>query len=357
MEREQKSVLIVKRHSIKTNKVFKETPPTPATTNHDWLSEAEEKAFRLLKTKYEKAPIDMAKFEKVAGYGEARVRRDEERVEKKKREIEKLGTGPTKKAQLLEALLTEQIELSEWFGGNTFTIVPAEYDDLFHGVDLALEIVDDNEVRHLALGVDVTSSPIAIRKKLKIIKDHIADGTLTSMEYFHSEDHNPDFYGTMANIPQVVIGSDGKTIKELGELWMSAYGLAKIRRDSKQSLLSPESEEHQRGLGREARQKLADHRVQILMLEEIKMQLMVFSKFAVTKRKEYKDRYEAEGGEELKKLTERLEVVVEKFESTLNLMDSILSSKETPSIDDVFQNQEDFVFQSLTEALNDFDNL
>jgi len=47
--------------------VLKETPQIPGTTNHDWLSEAEEKAFGLLKTKYEKAAIDMAKFEKVAG--------------------------------------------------------------------------------------------------------------------------------------------------------------------------------------------------------------------------------------------------------------------------------------------------
>lgn len=314
--------------------MFKETPPT--SIKHDWLSEAEEKAFELLKDKYKKAAINMAKFDKIAGYGEARVKRDKERVEKKKKEIGELGTGPTRKAQLLEALLTEQIELSNWFGENTYTIVPAEFDDLFHGVDLALEIEDDEGVKHLALGVDVTSSPIAIRKKLKIIKDHIANGTLTAMEYFHSEDHNPDFYGTMSNIPQVVIGADGKTIKELGELWMSAYGLTKFRKDSRQPPLSPESEEHQKKSAKEAKQKLADHRVQTLMLEEIKMQLIVFYRFAKEKNQDE---------------------VADKFLSTLGLIDSVLSSKETPSRDDVFQNQEDFVFQSLSETLNDFDNL
>ena len=314
----------------------KETPPNLPTTNHDYLSEAEEKAFDLLKDKYVKAAIDMAKFEKVAGYGPERLKRDRDRIERKKIKIQELGTGPTKKAQLLEALLTEQIELSEWFGGNTFTIVPAEFDDLIHGVDLALEIEDDNGVKHLALGIDVTSSPVAIRKKLKIIKDHIANGTLTAMEYFHSEDHNPDFYGTMDNIPQVVIGTDGKTIKELGELWVSAYGLSKLRRNSKQLPLSPESEEHQKRLAKEAKQNLADHRVQMLMLEEIKMQLIVFHGFAKEK-----------GQNE----------VADKFSSALILIDSILSSKETPSRDAVFENQEDHVFQSLTDALSDFDNL
>ncbi len=315
--------------------MFKEAPPSIAK-NPERLSEAEDKAFELLKNKYEKAAIDMAKFEKVAGYGVERVKRDKERAEKKKRQIEELGTGPTKKAQLLEALLTEQIELSNWFGENTYTIVPAEFDDLFHGVDLALEIEDEGGVKHLALGVDVTSSAISINKKLKIIKDHIANGTLTAMEYFHSEDHNPDFYGTMSNIPQVVIGADGKTIKELGELWMSAFGLAKLRSNSKNPPLSPESEEHQKKLTKEAKQKLADHRVQTLMLEEIKMQLAVFSKFAKEKGQNQ---------------------VAEKLSATLGLIDSILSSKEIPSIDDVFKNQEDFVYQSLTEALNDFENL
>ena len=72
------------------------------------------------------------------------------------------------------------------------------------------------------------------------------------------------------------------------------------------------------------------------MLEEIKMQLTVFYKFAKEK-----------GQNE----------VANKLSSTLNLVDSILSSKETPSREDVFKNQEDFVFQSLTETLNDFDNL
>ena len=330
--------------------MFKETPPAPNTINHDWLSEAEVKAFGLLKDKYKKAAINMTQFEKVAGYGEERVRRDKERVERKKRKIQELGTGPTKKAQLLEALLTEQIELSEWFGGNTFTIVPAEFDDLIHGVDLALEIEDDEGVKHLALGIDVTSSPMSVRKKLKETKERLSVGELTSMEYFHSEDHNPDFYGTMGNIPWVVIGTDGKTIKELGELWMSAYGLAKLRRDSKQPPLSPEAEEHQKKSAREARQNLADHRVQTLMLEEMKMQLTVFHKFAIEKSEAYK----ATGNTEL---AEKLAQVANKLESTLGLVGLILSSKETPSIDDVFKNQEDFVFQSLAEALNDFNNL
>ena len=65
--------------------MFKETPPRSTATNYDWLSEAEEKAFGLLKTKYEKASISMAKFEKVAGYGPERIKKDLNRVERRKK--------------------------------------------------------------------------------------------------------------------------------------------------------------------------------------------------------------------------------------------------------------------------------
>ena len=65
---------------------------------------------------------------------------------------------------------------------------------------------------------------------------------------------------------------------------------------------------HQKKLTREAKQKLAELRVQVLMLEEIKMQLVVFHKFAIAKHEEYKAGYEATGKEDLAKLAEKLEV-------------------------------------------------
>ena len=167
--------------------------------------------------------------------------------------------------------------------------MPTEYDDLFHGIDLALEVHSDEEadedekenVKYLALGIDVTSSPINIRNKLKRIKDHIVDGTLTMMEYFHSENHNPDFYGVMTNIPQVVIGTEAKTIKELSELWMTAYGLPKLRQRSAGAPLSPEAEQNQRKSVKKAKEVLGKHRVQTLLLEEIKIQLTAFREFAL----------------------------------------------------------------------------
>ena len=156
------------------------------------------------------------------------------------------------------------------------------------------------------------------------------------MEYFHSEDSRPDFYGVMKNIPQVVIGTEGRTIQELSELWMIAYGLPKLRRRSSGPPLSPESEQNQRRAVKEAKNKLSRHRVQMLILEEIKKQLSIFRNFAIKVGQ-----------------TE----VAQKFSSFLELVDTVLKEKNVPDREDVFKNSEDRVFQSLSEAVSDFENL
>ena len=313
-----------------------EIPSTSVDNSHDDLSFAEERAFEFLTAQYDKAAIKMDDFIGIEGYGEKRVDRDKYRIAKKKQLIKEMGKPITKKAKLLEALLTEQIELSNWFGQETSTIVPSEFDDLFHGVDLALEIDDEKEVKHLALGIDVTSSPYAIRNKLKIIKRQIENEKLTAMEYFHSEEHNPDFYGTMSNIPQVVIGIDGKTIKELSELWFTANGRIKLKNKYNQPNLSHETEENQRKRSKEAFKNLAEHRAQILLLEQIKIQLIAFYKFALEKSKID---------------------IAKKFLSTLELVNSVIKSKTTPDVDVILKNDEDRVFQSLKESLYDFGDL
>lgn len=313
----------------------KETFPK-APERRENLTEAEEKAFLLLEEQRNKAAIKMEDFAKVAGYGPERVKADKERVARKRERIIQEGGEASKRAQILEFVLQDQIELSNWFGESTYTIVPSIYDDYFHGVDLALEIEDEEKkVQHLALGVDVTSSAMAIRKKMEIIKEHIKDGSLTQMEYFHSENHNPDFYGTMSNIPSVVIGSDSKTIAELSELWMDGYGLAKLR--AKNNIqLSEEAMQGQREKMKKAKERLAHHRVQLLLLEEIKMQLVAFGDYA-------------------EKIGQTK--VAEKMRSSLEIINMILAEKEAPSSEDTFKNLEDSVFNALNEAVADFENI
>ena len=87
---------------------------------------------------------------------------------------------------------------------------------------------------------------------------------------------------------------------------------------------------------KDAKDKLGSHRVQMIILEEIKIQLSIFRDFAIQVNQ-----------------TE----VAQKFSSLLKLIDTVLKEKGVPDREDVFKNNEDRVFQSLSEAVSDFENL
>lgn len=267
----------------------------------------------------------MSDFEDL--YGAERVKDDIDSVSRKKERIKEAHSGPTKRARILEALLSEQIELSDWFGQDAFTIIPSEYDDLYNGVDVAIEFERDGGYKYMAAGIDITSSSSAIQRKVEIIKEHISNGTLTRMKYFMSE--RTDFKGEMGKIPGIVIGTDSNTIKELSELWLQANAQ---RLGRNLSGLSEASIENQKKLAREAKEKLAKHRVQRLLLEEIEMQLEIYLEYAKKHQKPE---------------------IIQKYESLLGLIRELLPQK-TVSVEEDADNKGDNVFVALQKALVDF---
>lgn len=116
---------------------------TPEQTRHrvEKISESEEEAYKILIPRHRESAIQLDDFEGVVGPEE--IERDKEAIKKKKSGMEDIDSASHRRAQLLEALLTEQIELSDWFGDNVMTIIPSEYDDLFNGIDLAVEFEKD----------------------------------------------------------------------------------------------------------------------------------------------------------------------------------------------------------------------
>ncbi len=308
----------------------KERLPTRPPTKNEGLSPAEEKVFGFIVPAHESSAIKMSDFKEL--YGEDQVKRDRESIERKKTKFMREETGPTKRAKILEALLSEQIELSDWFGSGAFTIVSSEYDDLYNGVDLAIEFERESSYRYMAVGVDVTSSGTSVAKKLSIIKEHIRTGTLTRMKYFSSERNN--FWGEYRQIPQIVVGVDSKTIEELSELWLTAHG-TRLQKDN--TFLSDASKEHQKKIAKEAHEKLANHRVRILLLKEVRLQLQAFLSFAWEQKRED---------------------VALKFESLLLLINDLLKEGENVlTEEDKMRNESDSVFQSLKETLEHFDRL
>ncbi len=181
-------------------------------------------------------------------------------IEKDKAEIDRIkkswGEQPSKNyADILEAIVCEHGELSDWFGPRAEVIKTSPFDDIRNGIDMVIEFDDEeNRFSHLALGVDVTFGNLVVEKKLKHIKDNIDNDHLGQIKYFHSDRQN--FTGRLQKIPQVVVGVEIDRVNELGLLWMN-------RRNK----------------------ELGNHPIQTIILKEIKIQLEAFRDYTRTQKK------------------------------------------------------------------------
>jgi len=305
------------------------------------LSEEERKAWHLLVPAHKISAIQPESF---TGYDQQAIKRDLEAVEKKEQIFSREGSGEQartqRRAELLEAMLNEQIsaKATKWLGNDSESIVASRYDDIFNGVDLILEMVREEGFKHLALNIDVTSSPSHLYEKLSGIKEKIRSGTLSRVKYFRSKGTQPKFMGELSNLPKVVIGVDAKTIRELSMLRID-YHTAR-----KGSKLEENGAEIRKSLAKkagEALRKMAKHRIQILIIKEIELQLHAFSEFA---RKHNQ------------------EEAASAYESALETIGQIKASKQSPnnpdlkiilSQEDAEKNDNDEVYQALALALKD----
>ncbi|OHA88455.1 MAG: hypothetical protein A2741_01200 [Candidatus Zambryskibacteria bacterium RIFCSPHIGHO2_01_FULL_43_27] len=179
----------------------------------------------------------------------AYVERERARIAKESREedieLRQLAT-------IFEAIVLENGELSEWFGDNAFTLATSEYDDL-QGVDMVVEFREGASASYLGLAADVTfsgspNSSNGVGKKFDRLLARIEKGNLPQVKYFKSQ-HIP-IRGSL-QLPEVIIGVEKATVLELAELWV-----AKKKRI------------------------LETHRVQIMILEQIRDQIRFFANYA-----------------------------------------------------------------------------
>ncbi|MFZ3020170.1 MAG: hypothetical protein WA051_01460 [Minisyncoccia bacterium] len=145
-------------------------------------------------------------------------------------------------AEIFEAIVVEHGELSEWFGSNAFTLKTSKYDDYENGVDIVIEFEEDDseENSHLGLAADVTFRSDSTTK-FDRIKKLIEKGRLASVKYFKGAHQ----------FPEVVVGADKNTVAELAILWTG----------NKNKIL-------------------AEHKIQIMILTQIREQLIAFSEYA-----------------------------------------------------------------------------
>lgn len=203
-------------------------------------------------------------------YSPGSVERDIQHVAKKEQEFKDLETDISKEnkryADILEAIILEHGELSEWFGENAFTHKTSKFDDYENGVDALIEFreKDSKAASYVGLGVDITFGADT-GKKFERIKKQIDGGKLARVKYFHSDYTN--FHGQLSKLPEVIIGADKRTLRDLADKW--------INKEQKE---------------------LANHKIQMMILKQMAGQLRTFAEYASSVGQEeaasiYDDRY------------------------------------------------------------------
>lgn len=164
---------------------------------------------------FEREAIKISSFADL--YGDEVIANDEQKVARLKKvfELEKRGKIP---ADILEAIILQEAELSDWFGPHASTIKTSEFDDFINGVDLTVEFNEpQRSASHLALAVDGTFGATTISKKFDRIKAEIDRGELATIKYFESQ--NSSFKGRLSFVPRVVIGVDKEALLRLAGMW------------------------------------------------------------------------------------------------------------------------------------------
>ncbi len=150
-------------------------------------------------------------------YSLAEIDKDKERLAKQK---EKEQKETHERALILEAILADQIEKSNWFGENCCTVLASNYDDRFSHTDLILEFNQKEKIVRLAVDITMAENPEILETKRTYIKEDIEKGQLTNLKYFASE-IDPNIKGRILGIPRIIIGVDKGLIHKLSGMIVS----------------------------------------------------------------------------------------------------------------------------------------
>lgn len=309
------------------------------------LSEEEVKAWKNLVPLHRLRAIDPMSFSDI--YDPKSIKSDVEyvgRMEAKFAQDSKDGDpSGTRRGELLEAMIFEQLKYARWFGADADAVAVSRFDDIANGVDMIIQFIREGGFKFLALTIDITSSPDKMHEKLGKIKASILSGSLTMIKYF---DPNPKskkadgsnfsglkIRGELRDIPRVVVGIDRRSLQELSLLKISLSGALKGSRDisnSRETRIALEAKY------KEAVRSILNHRIQLLILEQIKLQLAAFSRFA---REHDQER------------------LAQQYDSNLLIINEVLGKKlRTVKItpEEIIANNNDEVLASLHSGLKAF---
>lgn len=166
--------------------------------------------------------IQMDDFEGVYGIDiVAKHRKDAEslgRIFEKQKQHPEFAEG-YRLGKILEAIVTEQIELNEWLGPNVDTQQTTDYDDYINGIDFVAEFNEEGALRHMGFAIDATyGKKEVIRLKLEKIRSQLHRGELGEVQYFQTVDKT--IQGKKRLIPKVVLAIDKGLVVDLARAWV-----------------------------------------------------------------------------------------------------------------------------------------
>lgn len=201
------------------------------TTSDEHLSISEEVIYENLVRK------QIAKKPKIEDYKdvfrEDEIKNDQCRLETVVKGFDKYST---QRSEILEAILLNQIEMSNWFGENCFTVQTTKFDDVLHHTDFVVEW-PQGRGKALRVGVDVTvtNDRNVIYKKLDFITRDLDKKRGTTIKYFQSEINNKR--GKIENLPRLIIALSKEGLSSLCDEFAKTKNIDKEKRKfAKQNL-------------------------------------------------------------------------------------------------------------------------
>lgn len=131
-------------------------------------------------------------------------------LEKRKKSIKDYS----QRGEMLETILAEFSDMSEWFGEMS-SQKTTEFDDRVNMTDVVLEgETDDGKDIYLAIDCTISQNLNQINKKIDGIIEKINSDELTTIKYFQSE-QDPSKKGMLKFVPRVIIALDPQRMDEV----------------------------------------------------------------------------------------------------------------------------------------------
>ena len=212
-----------------------------------------------------------------------------------------------KRSEALEIIIADQIETSDWFGDEALFFRTTKFDDYFNGVDAVVEFENNNH-GYIALAIDSTSktelhtlAPKIDRNISKILTNRV------NVKYFQSPRLDNPYVSSLTDIVPVVIGLESQNTNDLITSFSRLIDLDRASKDetSNSNLRTTFRNEYN-----QLRKKIEKDPIQVIFLEEIRVQLEMYQAILSQER------------------SQNIHLSSKKLQEIIQVINSIVSEKE-----------------------------